>query len=1280
EKMLLNLPAGSKYTFSMRTYDETGTNYSQSNYIVVDLPNWLSGCEGIPAAITYVALIQTDDELSEYAIEPYQATLDENSIVYDFYYQEWPADSSAYDVILIIGGYYPHFGTNGLGYFIDDATVRQDIEDFVAGGGSIYMEHDSAYFKIENMLIDKGDEIWLDNVFGLHSDGVDWDAYTGSAADKDEYNHVGGTFGTGNFLGGSTFGANSMMIPEDEIGVASESYRGFDPTPGDPVLLATEYEPIAGSKRLLATVTTVFIEGTPDAYDWAQQIVDYFGMQPLPTGGADTCPPGTVEDLTALPGGSDLSVTLRWTAPGEDVVMGKELGTASTYIIKYSASPITNDTEYNAATSVPTDPPLPSKAGTPESFSFTMPSEGTWYFALKTYDDQVNESALSNDDGLDLDAVLVAPKVMVLDRNPATYWMYYPYDGARDDFDVSTRIFDPICLALEELGVPYDLYIWDLPPVTGVSPDTYNTLMNYDVIFWSDLAFGKENETDTGCLTFQDTWRIADFLASGGRLYQEGNFVPSTYSAHETDGLTMDAHYWKYLGVESAGYYHWWRPTERLIGLEGTWTDGMEFKYDADGGVDLQPGVFDIAPGPRGVNAEYWFEDIDDPDYWHSDNYPPPNVARIVANDTAACKTIVSALPFGGFSTWDGTYPSTRVELMRRILQFFDFGGVEVHTSPEPIFFPKWSNNGKDVAFINGDYGSADIMIVEDAGIEGAPTTVNITNVGIGNIHHMSSITWSPDDQYLLYVSSSAPYPRVFKVKADNTLAAEVWQPTGSVTDWWGTTINVPRFIDPDWSHGTIGAPAKEKIIASLFGEIWAYNADGSGTAWGAVQVTDFQHGVYFVPYSTNPKVFQPKWSPTDDELVFVYRPPGIGVVFSGIYILSDVKNIITGNTNPPTALSDPRITAIFPYGYKPAWSPSWTHDATNIAFCVDKNKSFDNVIFWTDPDGQIASSNFDVYFRAVNLENNWVGIQELNNSEGFEEWSYSGGDKYVYSERSPLNTYHLLAHGSEVFKNSGISRGASKKDILIVNDHSKSYVKMSTSGYGDVKLSIKTPARIKSNGTSGLTYVGEAREIKTSPGAETFKNGAELVVHYTKQEAKDLHQRSFGIYYFDKIKNIWTPISGSVVTTYENGGYVSAKVYKQGTYAIFSGKKASAYTDLTEMRTFPNPYRPNDGKALTGTKIQGIVLDRLPDDIDKIKVYNIAGDLVATSDNGAVHYFEQSDPNWIAPYLTVDPNGAVAVWYGNNDNDKRVASGVYLITIKTTSGHEEVKKVAVIW
>lgn len=102
-------------------------------------------------------------------------------------------------------------------------------------------------------------------------------------------------------------------------------------------------------------------------------------------------PPAVVTDLAVI-SRSDTSLTLTWTAPGDDDL----LGTASQYNIRYSCSAINTEAKWGAATLVP-NPPTPLAPGSTETFTVTGLSSGTrYYFALKTADEVPNWSALSN--------------------------------------------------------------------------------------------------------------------------------------------------------------------------------------------------------------------------------------------------------------------------------------------------------------------------------------------------------------------------------------------------------------------------------------------------------------------------------------------------------------------------------------------------------------------------------------------------------------------------------------------------------------------------------------------------------------------------------------------------------------------------------------------------------------------------------------------------------------------------------------------------------------------
>jgi len=104
----------------------------------------------------------------------------------------------------------------------------------------------------------------------------------------------------------------------------------------------------------------------------------------------DQTPPAAVTNLMAgLPG--DLSISLIWTAPGDD---GME-GTAEAYDLRYAQDDITEES-FDGATAV-SQPPTPAPAGRGEAFTVTGLTEATTYFfALRARDEAGNWSALSN--------------------------------------------------------------------------------------------------------------------------------------------------------------------------------------------------------------------------------------------------------------------------------------------------------------------------------------------------------------------------------------------------------------------------------------------------------------------------------------------------------------------------------------------------------------------------------------------------------------------------------------------------------------------------------------------------------------------------------------------------------------------------------------------------------------------------------------------------------------------------------------------------------------------
>ena len=89
---------------------------------------------------------------------------------------------------------------------------------------------------------------------------------------------------------------------------------------------------------------------------------------------------------------AETSVTLHWTAPGDDSLTGR----ATRYDLRWALSPINTAQAFNSATPV-SSVPLPQDAGAAESATVSgLTPETTYWFALRTYDEVGNVSILSN--------------------------------------------------------------------------------------------------------------------------------------------------------------------------------------------------------------------------------------------------------------------------------------------------------------------------------------------------------------------------------------------------------------------------------------------------------------------------------------------------------------------------------------------------------------------------------------------------------------------------------------------------------------------------------------------------------------------------------------------------------------------------------------------------------------------------------------------------------------------------------------------------------------------
>lgn len=154
--------------------------------------------------------------------------------------------------------------------------------------------------------------------------------------------------------------------------------------------------------------------------------------------------------------------------------------------------------------------------------------------------------------------------------------------------------------------------------------------------------------------------------------------------------------------------------------------------------------------------------------------------------------------------------------------------------------------------------------------------------------------------------------------------------------------------------------------------------------------------------------------------------------------------------------------------------------------------------------------------------------------------------------------------------------------------------------------------------------------------------------------DGTNINEKSLKIYYLDEADSQWVLVGG-VVDSQNNT--VSAEVSHFSVYRLMATSEVSE--NLDNVVVYPNPFKPNDGNARTGTWSQGIIFGNLTSRAT-IKIYTIAGELVRELEK---------------PPAT----GGEKVWDGNNEKGKKVASGVYLYLITNPQGDKKLGKLAVI-
>jgi uncharacterized membrane protein YqaE (UPF0057 family) len=180
-----------------------------------------------------------------------------------------------------------------------------------------------------------------------------------------------------------------------------------------------------------------------------------------------------------------------------------------------------------------------------------------------------------------------------------------------------------------------------------------------------------------------------------------------------------------------------------------------------------------------------------------------------------------------------------------------------------------------------------------------------------------------------------------------------------------------------------------------------------------------------------------------------------------------------------------------------------------------------------------------------------------------------------------------------------------------------------------------------------------KTRGIAAIPGAEPieFTSNRDLGTTVTiglpyPASLEEAIVNNLAIFYLDEVSTRWIISSGC--RTDPSKRSISADVDSFSIYKVM----AQAATHLHDVIVYPNPFIPAEAH---GGCLKFINLTHQA----KIRIYSLTGDLVWSKE--------------------IQNSGGAAQWYGKNDKDEPVASGIYLYIVTSPDRDEATGKISVI-
>ena len=195
----------------------------------------------------------------------------------------------------------------------------------------------------------------------------------------------------------------------------------------------------------------------------------------------------------------------------------------------------------------------------------------------------------------------------------------------------------------------------------------------------------------------------------------------------------------------------------------------------------------------------------------------------------------------------------------------------------------------------------------------------------------------------------------------------------------------------------------------------------------------------------------------------------------------------------------------------------------------------------------------------------------------------------------------------------------------------------------------------------------GAFRVFIREDGKRTFEKEIDIEIPYADTDLQtdfvgttSVLEENLAIYRWEEVLKTWVKENSSTVDGKRN--VVSARVKHFTIFAVLAGQPVAA--GLGNVIVYPNPFIAYDGQSKTGSPYNaadptsGILFDSLPATVT-IEVFNSAGRRVTTMAKSSSEGRYQ--------------------WDARNDDGRELASGMYIVIFRTSSGEQTIRKVMVI-